>query len=101
MHGPLEGEIAVVVGDDINGHRILFGYATKWDMKSGIVLRRARCAVRYSAANFGELGLAVVGPGDGCRITPSVEFLVLSGQLTYVARCTTEAVIRWEMGQWT
>lgn len=98
--GPEKDEIAVVVGDDINGHRILFGYAKEWDMEKGVVLRRARCAVRYTAANMGELGLGCLGPAPDCRITPAVEHFELNGKLTYVMRCTPEAVIAWEKGPW-
>lgn len=80
-------------------HRgVFFGYATETTGET-ITLRRARCAVYWSAAMRGFMGLASMGPDVDCRIGPAVD-LTLRG-VTAVVEVSPEAVGRWEAAPWS
>ena len=80
-------------------HRgVFFGYAT--DTSGGTIhLSRARMCVYWSRDMKGVLGLASIGPSDGCRISPAAD-LDLRG-VTAVAECTPDAVAQWEKHPWS
>lgn len=79
-------------------HRgVFFGYATDTSGTT-IHLRRARCALYWSAEVRGFLGLAATGPTANCRIGPAADIELRD--VTSVTEVTPEAVAAWEAAPW-
>lgn len=76
-------------------------FAGEFKEKTGktIVLRNARMCVYWDSKLHGVLGLATIGPGNGCRISPSVNVLELEG-VTSVVDMTDAAVKNWKEEPW-
>jgi len=64
-----------------------------------VELAGARMCLYWSTAEHGVFGLAVSGPGEGCRVGPAVPRLRLNG-ITSIALCTFAAAARWEAQPW-
>jgi hypothetical protein len=89
----------VVVTTEHRG--VFFGFAAPGLAEDKtITLADAQMCVRWSEAVRGVLGLAATGPGRGCRITPAVPKLMLTG-VTSVMECTDEAVKAWQGKPWS
>lgn len=80
-------------------HRGVFAGVIEEDRGDTVVLREARMCVSWSAKTKGVLGLASHGPGDGCRVSRSVDRLELR-HVTAVMDCTGEAAERWRAEPW-
>jgi hypothetical protein len=65
-----------------------------------VVLSEAQMCVYWSADVCGVLGLAATGPSRGCRVTPVVPRIVLSG-VTAVMDATEGAVVAWRARPWS
>lgn len=79
-------------------HRgVFFGYATDIDGET-IALKRARCAIFWSADVKGFMGLAATGPSKGCRTGPPADITLRN--ITSVLDVKPEAVANWEAGHW-
>ena len=90
--------VAVVVTTEYRG--VFFGYADPERIRDEqIELKRARLCLSWSAAMRGFMGLACIGPDEGCRIGPAVERITLR-KITSVIECSPEAVKRWEAAPW-
>lgn len=80
-------------------HRGVFWGVLDEESGDECVLLGARMAVYWSADCRGVLGLASSGPTDGCRITPSVPRIRLTG-VTSIADTTDAASAAWEKAPW-
>lgn len=77
---------------------VFFGYlAGRSD--NTVELSSARNVLYWPAENKGFLGLAAIGPVKGSRVGPPA-YLELR-DVTSIARCTPEAVKRWESAPWS
>jgi len=85
-------ERPVMVTTEYRG--VFFGYAT--DTAGDVVrLKRARNCIYWTAEERGFLGLAVSGPGKGCKIGPPATEIDLR-KITSVVEVSPEAVKAWE-----
>jgi len=87
----------------VTAHRsaVYFGYLdTPWPGSGPITLLRARNAFLWPCSMRGAHGLAVSGPGAGCRIGPAVDSETFADPVR-VMTCTAEAAARWEEGTWS
>jgi len=89
-------ERPVIVTTEYRG--VFFGYASNTDGDQ-IHLRRARLCVYWSADMRGIMGLAAIGPSDGCRIGPPADITLR--KITAVIEVTPQAVERWEAAPWS
>jgi hypothetical protein len=81
-------------------HRgVFFGYGTK-TKESEIELENVRMCVYWSSDMHGVMGLAVQGPSAQCKISPSVNKVLLR-DVTAIMEVTPEAIKAWEKGPWT
>jgi hypothetical protein len=79
-------------------HRgVFFGYAKNTD-GDAIKLRAARLCVYWSADLKGFMGLASMGPSQGCKIGPPADIEVRN--ITAVVEVAPAAVDRWESAPW-
>lgn len=89
-------ERAVLVTTEFRG--VFFGYAT--DTTGDVIeLKRARNCLYWSEVEKGFLGLASVGPSNGCRIGPPTD--VALRKITCVAEVTPSAAAAWEKAPWS
>lgn len=77
---------------------VFFGYATETG-GSTIKLLRARMCVYWSSDLRGILGLASAGPNKNCKVGPACDMELRD--ITMVAECTPEAVVKWEASPWS
>lgn len=92
----------IIVCTDKRG--VFFGYVPEGtDIESllggKVTLYRARMCVHWTQAERGLFGLAVGGPGDGCRIGPAIGALAVDG-VHGVLEVGESAVARWEAAPW-
>lgn len=81
-------------------HRgVFFGYLIGEPSKAQVTLARARNCLHWTADVRGFGGLASSGPSSSCRIGPAAEEMTLY-DITCVAKCTPEAVQKWEESPW-
>lgn len=81
-------------------HRgVFFGEIEGEPSKEQVTLKNARNCVYWTASLKGVFGLAVDGPGEGCKIGPATKTKTLYG-ITSVDECTPEAVAAWERAPW-
>ena len=78
---------------------VFFGNVEKIEPDNKIVLTDAQMCVYWSADVQGVLGLASGGPTEGCKITPAVPRLSLTG-VTAIMDCTPAAVDAWKGRPW-
>lgn len=79
-------------------HRgVFFGYADKTNGET-IKLVNARLCLYWSRDVKGFMGLANLGPTDGCRIGPRADIELRN--ITAVAAVTSTAVKAWEAAPW-
>lgn len=64
-----------------------------------ITLTQTKMCIYWSAGCKGVLGLAVVGPIPGCKISPAVESIILTG-VTSVSELSQAASIQWTKEIW-
>ena len=88
----------VVVTTEFRG--VFFGYLLEDASPAHVILADARNCIYWSAALKGVLGLAAIGPDEGCRVGPKVPRLCLQ-KVTSVMNCTAEASKRWEAAPWS
>lgn len=89
-------EIAVVVTTAHKG--VFFGYGVPSDAPT-IVLKKARMCVYWTTDLHGVLGLAVTGPGKGCKVGPEVSEITLR-DVTAVVVCSDRSVEAWGKELW-
>ena len=90
---------AIVVTTEKRG--VFFGYCEdESTAPEKLVLNNCRMCVYWSAAERGVLGLAAVGPLDGCRISNAVDSVTL-WQITGIFAASDKAVKRWEDAPWS
>ncbi len=77
---------------------VFFGYAIE-TKGSTIDLKRARMCVYWTSDLRGVVGLAVIGPGSGCKISPSADMEIRD--ITAVMEVLEKAVVNWEKGLWS
>lgn len=87
----------VVVTTERRG--VFFGNVEKIEPDNKIVLTDAQMCVYWSADVRGVLGLAATGPTKGCKITPAVPRLSLTG-VTAIVDVTEAAVEAWKGRPW-
>lgn len=91
----------VVVTTNRDRRGVFFGVLVENNTeKEEVVLTDARCAVYWSQATKGFIGLAADGPADGSRITEAAPTMFLNG-VTSIIEATPKAVERWEAGPWS
>lgn len=92
-------EKPVLVTTEFRG--VFFGYLNGEpdELPGKVTLKRCRNCIYWTNSERGFLGLAISGPGKGCRIGPAVESLTLY-KVTSVADVTPDAVKNWESGPW-
>jgi hypothetical protein len=72
---------------------VFFGYAV--DTSGDVIhLSRARCAIHWSSATGGFMGLAERGPDSDCRIGARADIELR--KVTAVVEVTPEAAAAWE-----
>lgn len=84
-------ERPVLVTTEFRG--VFFGWATDTEGDT-IALKRARNCLYWSKNVGGFLGLASVGPLEGCTVGATADITLR--KVTCVAECTPEAVAAWE-----
>ena len=77
---------------------VFFGYLDGAVDGDTVRLTRARNCVYWSADMRGFMGLAVTGPGDGCRIGPAADIELRD--ITSIVEATPDAAERWEAAPW-
>ena len=87
----------VVVTTEHRG--VFFGNVEKIEPDNKIVLADAQMCVYWSADVRGVLGLAASGPSKGCKVTPAVPRLSLTG-VTAIMDATDAAVEAWKGRPW-
>ena len=92
------GKKAVVT----TAHRgVFFGTLDALDREAKTAtLSDGRNCLCWTRAVRGFMGLAVTGPGDGCRVGPAVIKIDLY-DITSVILCTDDAIDKWESGPWS
>jgi hypothetical protein len=78
---------------------VFFGYGKRTDAPT-IELTNARMCVYWTADLHGVFGLASRGPGNGCKIGPSVSSITVR-DVTAVLECTDIAARAWEKEIWS
>jgi hypothetical protein len=92
--------IPVMVTTDKDKRGVFAGLVPEGSrLKSKMILKSARMAVYWDQSTRGVLGLASKGPGDGCRITPSVEELEIFG-CESMTKISSKAWDKWEQEPW-
>lgn len=88
----------VVITTEFRG--VFFGYVDD-DSKlpDSIELTNARMCVYWGANTRGVLGLASIGPQEGCKITLAVP-KITAWKVTAILDCTPEATEKWEQAPW-
>ena len=79
---------------------VFFGELIGEPNKEKILLKDGRNVLYWTKEMKGFLGLASIGPGEGCRIGPSVPELTLFG-ITSIATCEEAAIKRFESAPWS
>jgi hypothetical protein len=88
----------VVVTTD-KDRRGVFGGTLLTEKGDVVELLHAKMAVYWSTNVRGVLGLAKTGPLKGCRISPAIPRIKLTG-VTAIMDCTEEAVKNWGENIW-
>ena len=92
------------IGKDVlvtTEHRgVFFGRLTEDNFPADVVVDDAQNCVYWDRSMHGVFGLAADGPGDSCRIGPSVESLKLH-KITSICLVSDEAAEKWRTGQWS
>jgi hypothetical protein len=86
------------LGDVLKKAPISVGNAPYAEVDS-IVLKRARLCVYWTADLRGFMGLASMGPGNGCKIGPACDIELRN--ITSVTEVSPEAVKKWEDAPWS
>ncbi len=96
--GPVKGDGVVVT----TSHRgVFFGYCSSvWDEGRTIVLEHCRSIPYWDSSRHGFLGLATMGPGAKCRVSPKAPSTQLLN-VTSITICTPEAIAAWEAEPWS
>ena len=89
----------VLVTTDKDKRGVFFGELVS-EEGATVVLKDAKMAVYWSQNVKGVLGLAATGPLEGCRISPAVPQIKLTG-VTSVTNCTDEAISNWGKETWS
>lgn len=81
-------------------HRgVFFGELIKKDAPKSLKLKNAKNCIYWTSSLHGFVGLATEGPGEGCKIGPSVNEIELY-DITSILECTEEASKNWEGKRW-
>ncbi len=72
---------------------VFFGFTSDTD-GAAITLKRARNVIYWTADLRGFMGLAAIGPSNGCKIGPAADITVRD--ITSVVEVTPEAAQKWE-----
>lgn len=93
----MEGKFVLLTTE----HRgVFFGRLDRYDESARVAeLSNARMVVHWPAECHGVLGLASDGPRKGCRISPAVPELRLTG-VTAVGLVAESALPAWERDWW-
>jgi len=86
----------VVLTDKLRG--IYFGQTSASDVDHDVTLSHARICFSYTA-DAGVGCLAVVGPGPGSKISPTMPHLSVVDRANMM-ECTPEAVETWQAATW-
>lgn len=86
----------VVVTTEHRG--VFFGQLVSKNAPKSIKLKDARNCVYWDSSLHGFIGLADVGPGNGCKIGPKADLELYD--ITSIVECTPEAIAKWEKGIW-
>ena len=93
-------KIPVLITTDKDKRGVFLAYIDPEDVdKDNIPATDIQMCVYWTTAMHGVLGLAAMGPDNGCRISPPVKRGVIKG-VTFVAEVSDEAVKAWKKQPW-
>lgn len=96
----MEEHSFVLVTTDKDKRGVFGGYLKEDNSPNNVILEEARMVVYWSENVKSVLGLASIGPQDGCKISLPVTEIKIFG-VTSITICTKEAIKQWEKDIWS